>query len=90
MAAMSRKMKLDVDALAVETFPMDEGPVAGGTVLAHDSDDVALIPTTDWKSCRCTNQPDTCGDLCSNPCTVYTDTCSPPPPPDPIIVEGAR
>lgn len=81
---MIRKMKLDVDALAVETFTLHDGPAAGGTVLAHDSEDVALIPTTDWKSCRCTNQPDTCGDLCSNPCPVYTDTC--PPPPGPIIV----
>ena len=58
---MIRKMKLDVDRLQVETFAMDAGAPASGTVRAHDSDDVALIPTTDWKSCRCTNQPDTCG-----------------------------
>ena len=53
---MIRKMKLDVDALAVETFTLHDGPAAGGTVLAHDSEDVALIPTTDWKSCRCTTR----------------------------------
>jgi hypothetical protein len=77
-------MRLEVERLEVETFAMDAGPAASGTVRAHDSDDVALIPTTDWKTCPCTNQPDTCGDLCSNPCPVYTDTC--PPPPDPIII----
>lgn len=82
---MIRKMKLDVDRLRVETFEMDTAPAAGGTVRAHAEGDFALIPTTDWKSCRCTNQPDTCGDLCSNPCPVYTDTC-PPPPPGPIGV----
>jgi len=81
---MKRKMKLDVSALAVESFQLLDAAAASGTVLAAESDDVALIPTTDWKSCRCTNQPDTCGDLCSNPCPVYTDTCAPPP--DPIII----
>ncbi|HEX6748930.1 MAG TPA: hypothetical protein VF092_16655 [Longimicrobium sp.] len=81
---MRRKMKLDVGALSVDTFTLDDAPSAGGTVRGHDSDEVALIPTTDWKTCRCTNQPDTCGDLCSNPCPVYTDGCAPPR--DPIII----
>jgi hypothetical protein len=75
------KMKLNLDALTVETFELDEGAAARGTVRGHDSDDVALIPTTDWKTCRTcpigcvgSQQPDTCGDLCSNPCiTVYDD-----------------
>lgn len=75
---MATKMRLDVDALAVETFELASGPAAEGTVRGHDQD-VALIPTTDWKTCRTcpfgcvgSQQPDTCGDLCSNPCiTVY-------------------
>jgi len=72
------KMKLNLDALSVETFEMDEGAAARGTIRGHDSDEVAIIPTTDWKTCRtcpiCTQQPDTCNDLCSSPCVVnYTD-----------------
>lgn len=74
------KMKLNLDALAVETFELDEGGAARGTVRGNDSD-VALIPTTDWKTCRTcpigcvgSQQPDTCGDICSNPCiTVYQE-----------------
>ncbi|HEX8831725.1 MAG TPA: hypothetical protein VF705_11185 [Longimicrobium sp.] len=75
-----RRLTLNVDALAVETFEMDTGPAARGTVRGHDSDE-ALIPTTDWKTCRTcpigcvgSQQPDTCGDICSNPCvTVYNE-----------------
>jgi rubrerythrin len=76
---MDRKMKLDLDALAVETFHTDRAPGASGTVHGHDSgpDEVALIPTTDWHTCRTcpftclgSQQPDTCGDLCSSPCVT--------------------
>ena len=77
---MRKKMTLDLDALSVETFEMSSRPTAEGTVRGHDQD-VALIPTTDWKTCRTcpitcvgSQQPDTCGDLCSSPCvTVYED-----------------
>lgn len=49
------KMKLDVDALRVESFSTASGALERGTVRAHSEPtpetDVVLLPVTDWKTC---------------------------------------
>jgi hypothetical protein len=52
------KMKLDIDALRVETFTTAAGASARGTVHARSGEtepepgDVVLLPVTDWKTCQ--------------------------------------
>ena len=50
-------MKLDVDALRVESFATAEAGSERGTVHARSGEpapetDVALLPVTDWKTCK--------------------------------------
>jgi hypothetical protein len=51
------KMKLDVDALRVESFDTAASASGRGTVHARSDEesgdcDAAAIPTTDWKTCQ--------------------------------------
>ena len=50
------KIRLDIDALRVETFDTIVGEQAQGTVHGRSGDldgcDAAFIPTTDWKTCQ--------------------------------------
>ncbi|HET7461576.1 MAG TPA: hypothetical protein VFJ82_10015 [Longimicrobium sp.] len=51
------KMKLDLDALQVESFDTAAAALARGTVHAQSDGepqpgDVALLPITDWKTCQ--------------------------------------
>lgn len=64
------KIKLDVDALRVESFDTIVGDPARGTVQARSGElnagDAAFIPTTDWNTCQggdCTPRT-----LCYNSC----------------------
>ena len=55
------KMKLDVNALRVESFDTALAGSGRGTVHARSGEpepgEVGLIPTTDWKTCQ--------GDVCT-------------------------
>ncbi len=64
------KMKLEIDALRVESFVADAGDKARGTVRARsdwvDEGEFVLLPVTDWKTCQgdyCTART-----LCHNSC----------------------
>lgn len=64
------KIKLDVDALEVESFETDLGRGPRGTVEGLSGEpepgDAAFIPTTDWKTCQggdCTPRT-----ICHNSC----------------------
>ncbi|HEX6042354.1 hypothetical protein [Longimicrobium sp.] len=51
------KIKLEPDALRVESFETAAAPSARGTVHARqeqpgDADEVGLLPVTDWKTCQ--------------------------------------
>ena len=50
------KMKLDIDALQVETFGTAAAASERGTVRARSGEpepgDAALLPVTDWKTCQ--------------------------------------
>lgn len=51
------KMKLDIDALRVESFATAAATPERGTVHARSDEetadcDAAAIPTTDWKTCQ--------------------------------------
>ena len=49
------KIKLEVDALRVESFETAESPSARGTVHARQEpvgEEVVLLPVTDWKTCQ--------------------------------------
>jgi len=50
------KMKLDIDALRVESFGTATAASARGTVRARSGDpaegDAAFLPVTDWKTCQ--------------------------------------
>lgn len=50
------KMKLDLDALQVESFDTATAAAERGTVHARSGEpqpgDVALLPITDWKTCQ--------------------------------------
>ena len=72
-----RKLRLELDDLAVESFATAEGEGAQGTVRGLDDyviieDDVVLMPRTDETVCTC---PTGCTGLtCCDPC-VTADTC---------------
>lgn len=64
------KIRLDIDALRVESFDTDTRGAGRGTVHGRSGDpepgDAAFIPTTDWKTCQggdCTART-----LCYNSC----------------------
>jgi len=50
------KIKLDIDALRVESFTTATPASERGTVRARSDEpapgDVALLPVTDWKTCQ--------------------------------------
>jgi hypothetical protein len=50
------KIKLEVDALRVESFETAPAASARGTVHAHQEgpieDEVVLLPVTDWRTCQ--------------------------------------
>lgn len=64
------KIKLNIDALEVESFETDLGSGPRGTVQGLSGEpepgDAAFIPTTDWKTCQGGNcTPNT---ICHNSC----------------------
>ena len=73
------KIKLDVDALRVESFETVLGDEARGTVRGRSGDpqpgDAAFIPTTDWNTCQggdCT-QRTLCHNSCLGECYAHDD-----------------
>lgn len=50
------KIRLEIDALRVESFATAAGAPGRGTVHARSDepgdDDVGLLPVTDWKTCQ--------------------------------------
>ena len=50
------KMKLEIDALRVESFDTAAGAAGRGTVHARSGEpgpgEVVLLPVTDWKTCQ--------------------------------------
>lgn len=74
------KMKLDVDALQVESFSTASGALERGTVRAHSEPapetEVVLLPVTDWKTCQgddCTRRT-LCHYSCLGDCAQPIDT----------------
>ena len=74
------KMRLDVDALQVESFSTGSGALERGTVRAHSEPtpetDVVLLPVTDWNTCKgddCTRRT-LCHDSCLGACAQPADT----------------
>jgi hypothetical protein len=69
---MSAKLKLDLDALAVETFGMQEHAEIRGTVGGH------FTPTgggpSCFQTCNSCDSCDTCGD--GNTCVSCAATCA--------------
>lgn len=69
------KIKLEMDALRVESFDTGPASSARGTVHGRqeqpgDADEVGLIPVTDWKTCQgsdCTARTQ-CHYTCLEPC----------------------
>ena len=73
------KIRLDVDALRVESFDIEAAVQARGTVQGRSGDpepgDAALIPTTDWNTCQgadCTART-LCHNTCLGPCYAEDD-----------------
>lgn len=63
------KMKLDLNALQVESFDTAMARSERGTVHARsepEPGDVALLPVTDWKTCQ--GSDCTARTLCHNSC----------------------
>lgn len=58
-----RKMKLNLDALAVESFRMADHAGEGGTVQAYDA------PTPPYDSCGCTTGASYVARFCPPPST---------------------
>jgi hypothetical protein len=80
MERRMRKLRLDVDALVVESFDTDAAAAAFGTVRGNADADV-------WKTSPNTCEPIetcTCGEACvpppppSNTCPPPSNTCPPP------------
>jgi len=68
------KIRLDIDALRVESFDTNVEERARGTVHGRSGEpepgDAAFIPTTDWKTCQggdCTPRT-ICHDSCLGEC----------------------
>ena len=59
-----KKLRLDLDAVRVDTFDTDAAPArAGGTVLARQEDGIRGTensPCTLWESCPGSCRPDEC------------------------------
>ncbi|HEU4455538.1 MAG TPA: hypothetical protein VFR81_20915 [Longimicrobium sp.] len=84
---MSRKLKLHVEELAIETFETTDAAEGAGTVHGHaptlDGGETCNGGSTCWDSCDgvcdsyyCT--PNTCGVYCWNPSNIpntYAPTC---------------
>lgn len=73
------KIRLKVDALDVQSFPTEDGPLAGrGTVQAHES---GSQYTVEWDT-ECyeerTNYGITCDCTPNTRCTCNGDTCGCP------------
>lgn len=61
-----RKMKLDLDTLAVESFRMANDILADGTVAAYEA------PTPPYDSCGCTTGASYIARFCPPPSTRTT------------------
>jgi hypothetical protein len=78
-----RKIRLELDTLAVESFAPSHEPARGGTVGAHSGNDESLIPCTDHTlyggaSCGDVSCQETCGQAAScgyHPCGTYWEGC---------------
>ena len=75
------KMKLDIDALQVESFSTASGAAERGTVHGlseptPETGEVVLLPVTDWNTCKgddCTRRT-LCHNSCLGDCAQPIDT----------------
>lgn len=86
---MQEKLRLDVDALRVDTFVAQDRPMTRGTVNAHDVDDSTLPVCSAAAGCQtgaaacsavvaCHSNNASCATACmTTPCCPYTVTCPP-------------
>lgn len=61
-----RKMQLDLDTLAVESFPVSAEALESGTVAAYEA------PTPPYASCGCTTGASYIARFCPPPSTKTT------------------
>ena len=66
-----RKLKLDVETLAVQSFQAEERPARRGTVFGGAFTEVVAVCGTDY-ACGNPSDWDTCGNTCQ---TCYEYTC---------------
>lgn len=61
------KLKLNLETLAVDSFPISAGSVDEGTVQAHE-----FVPTPPYASCGCTTGASFRAVFCPPPSTATT------------------
>lgn len=73
------KIKLDIDALQVDTFATAPAALERGTVQARSGEpgpgEVVFLPVTDWKTCQgsdCTART-LCHYSCLGDCAIVVD-----------------
>lgn len=80
---MKEKLRLDLDALRVDTFVAQERPTARGTVNAHDEVNDSTLPACGSGpvapcTAGCGSDNASCQTACmTTPCCPYTVTCPP-------------